>query len=176
MEDYDTGAQDFDSEKICLQNINMTNYGLLEGEDRCPNLVEKSADQFLFRVVLYLVIFIINVILVNILIGQISITLERVMKEGDKDYYLSVLELKAGFLERFFHSMNVRRTMIKEEFIQKQNFCSPINIICDVWCGFTYFLDYVDRTINKSRTSKFQDCFKQGKKSLFEILILWLET
>ena len=72
--------------------------------------------------------------------------------------------------------MNVRRTLIKEEFIQKQNFCSPINIICDVWCGFTYFLDYVDRKINKSRTSKFQDCFKRGKNSLFEILILWLET
>ena len=95
MEDYDTGEQDFDGEKICVQNINMTNYGLLEGEDRCPNLVEKSTDQFLFRIVLYLVIFTINVILVNILIGQISITLERVMKEGDKDYFLNVLELKA---------------------------------------------------------------------------------
>ena len=95
MDDYDTGEQDFDGEKICLQNINMTNYGLLEGEDRCPNLVEKSPDQFLFRIVLYLVIFTINVILVNILIGQISITLERVMKEGDKDYFLNVLELKA---------------------------------------------------------------------------------
>ena len=99
MEDYDTGEQNFDSDKICLQNINMGNYSLLEGEDRCPSLVEKSLAQFLFRVVLYLVIFTINVILVNILIGQISFTLDRVMKEGDKDYYLNVLELKVRFFE-----------------------------------------------------------------------------
>ena len=95
MEDYDTGEKNFDSEKICIQNIGFGNYSLLAGEDRCPSLVEKSAAQFLFRMVLYLVIFTINVILVNILIGQISITLNRVMKEGDKDYYLNVLELKA---------------------------------------------------------------------------------
>ena len=145
----------------------MTNYGLLEGEDRCPNLVEKSIDQFLFRIVLYLVIFTINVILVNILIGQISITLERVMKEGDKDYFLNVLELKARLPGRnifLYLIMNVRRTLIKEEFIQKKNFCSPINIVCDVWCGFIYFLESVDKKINKSKTSKLQDCFKRGKK------------
>ena len=96
MEDYDTVETNFDGEKICIQNIVAGNYSLLEGEDRCPSLAEKSVAQFLFRIVLYLVIFTINVILVNILIGQISITLERVMKEGDKDYYLNVLELKAG--------------------------------------------------------------------------------
>ena len=73
----------------------MGNYSKLEGEDRCPSFVEKSWSQFLFRVVLYCVMFIINVILLNVLIGQISITLERVMKEGDKDYYLNALELKA---------------------------------------------------------------------------------
>ena len=95
MEDIDSGEQNFDGDKICLENINMSNYSLLEGEDRCPSLVEKSSAQFVFRVVLYLVMFTINVILVNVLIGQISITLERVMKEDDKDYYLNVLELKA---------------------------------------------------------------------------------
>ena len=97
MEDFDTGAQNFEGNKICMQNISMDNYNELEGNDRCPNLAEKSLDQFLFRVVIYLVIFTINVILVNILIGQISITLNRVMIEGDKDYYLNALELKAGF-------------------------------------------------------------------------------
>ena len=96
MEDFDTGAQDFEGEKICMRNISMTNYNELEGNDRCPNLAEKSLEQFLFRVVIYLVIFTINVILVNILIGQISITLNRVMIEGDKDYYLNALELKVG--------------------------------------------------------------------------------
>ena len=95
MEDIDSGEQNFDGDKICLENINMSNYSLLEGEDRCPSLVEKSSAQFLFRIVLYLVMFIINVILLNVLIGQISITLDRVMKEGDKDYYLNALELKA---------------------------------------------------------------------------------
>ena len=95
MEDIDSGEQNFDGDKICLENINMSNYSLLDGEDRCPSLVEKSSAQFMFRVVLYLVMFIINVILLNVLIGQISITLERVMKEGDKDYYLNPLELKA---------------------------------------------------------------------------------
>ena len=95
MEDIDSGEQNFDGDKICLENINMSNYSLLEGEDRCPSLVEKSSAQFLFRVVLYLVMFTINVILVNVLIGQISITLGRVMIEGDKDYYVNVLELKA---------------------------------------------------------------------------------
>ena len=95
MEDIDSGEQNFDGDKICLENINMSNYSLLEGEDRCPSFVEKSSAQFVFRVVLYLVMFTINVILVNVLIGQISITLERVMIEDDKDYYLNVLELKA---------------------------------------------------------------------------------
>ena len=83
MEDFDSAEQNFEGEKICLENINMGNYSILEGEDRCPSLVEKSSAQFVFRVVLYLVMFIINVILLNVLIGQISITLERVMKEGD---------------------------------------------------------------------------------------------
>ena len=95
MEDIDSGEQNFDGDKICLENIDMGNYSMLDGEDRCPSLVEKSSEQFMFRVVLYLVMFIINVILLNVLIGQISITLERVMKEGDKDYYLNALELKA---------------------------------------------------------------------------------
>ena len=94
MEDIDSGEQNFDGDKICLENINIGNYSMLEGEDRCPSLAEKSSAQFMFRVVLYLVMFIINVILLNVLIGQISITLERVMKEGDKDYYLNALELK----------------------------------------------------------------------------------
>ena len=71
------------------------NYSMLEENDRCPSLVEKSWSQLLFRFVLYCIMFIFNVILLNVLIGQISITLERVMKEGDKDYYLNVLELKA---------------------------------------------------------------------------------
>ena len=70
---------------------------LLEGEDRCPNLIEKSFAQFAFRIGLYLVIFTINVVLVNILIGQISQTVEQVMQEGHKDYHLILLELKTGF-------------------------------------------------------------------------------
>ena len=73
----------------------MGNYSKLEGEDRCRSFVEKSWSQFLFRVVLYCVMFIINVILVNVLIGQISLTLNNVMIKGDKDYYLRALELKA---------------------------------------------------------------------------------
>ena len=95
MEDFDSAEQNSEGEKICLENINIGNYSMLDGEDRCPSLVEKSSAQFMFRVVLYLVMFIINVILLNVLIGQISITLDRVMKEGDKDYYLNALELKA---------------------------------------------------------------------------------
>ena len=106
MEDIDSGEQNFDGDKICLENINMSNYSLLEGEDRCPSFVEKSSAQFVFRVVLYLVMFIINVILLNVLIGQISITLERVMKEGDKDYYLNALELKARLSKTKFSDMN----------------------------------------------------------------------
>ena len=95
MEDFDSAEQNFENEKTCLENIKMDNYSMLEGEDRCPSLLEKSSTQFMFRVVLYLVMFTINVILVNVLIGQISITLGRVMIEGDKDYYVNVLELKA---------------------------------------------------------------------------------
>ena len=94
----------------------MGNYSMLEGEDRCPSLVEKSSAQFVFRVVLYLVMFIINVILLNVLIGQISITLDRVMKEGDKDYYLNALELKARLSKTqffFLKSINVCLTLIK---------------------------------------------------------------
>ena len=102
MEDFDSAEQNFDGDKICLGNINMSNYSMLDGEDRCPSLVEKSSAQFMFRVVLYLVMFIINVILLNVLIGQISITLERVMKEGDKDYYLNALELKARLSKTIF--------------------------------------------------------------------------
>ena len=106
MEDFDSAEQNFDGDKICLENINIGNYSMLEGEDRCPSLVEKSSAQFVFRIVLYLVMFIINVILLNVLIGQISITLERVMKEGDKDYYLNALELKARLSKTQFFQMN----------------------------------------------------------------------
>ena len=95
MEDFDSAESNFEGEKICLENINMGNYSMLDGEDRCPSLVEKSSAQFMFRVVLYLVMFIINVILLNVLIGQISFTLNKVMKEGDNDYYLNALRLKA---------------------------------------------------------------------------------
>ena len=96
MDDYDTGEQNFNGDKICLQNISIGNYYLLEDQDRCPNLAEKSFEKLVFRIVLYLFIFIINVILVNILIGQISFTLNEVMKGDDKDYYLSALQLKVG--------------------------------------------------------------------------------
>ena len=103
MEDLDTGKQNFDSEKICLQNITIDrnstmdyhHYSELEGEDRCPSLAEKSPSQFFFRLVLFGVMFTINVILVNVLIGQISLTLNKVMKEGDNDYYLNAIEFKA---------------------------------------------------------------------------------
>ena len=95
-----------EGEKICLENINMGNYSMLDGEDRCPSLVEKSSAQFVFRIVLYLVMFTINVILLNVLIGQISFTLGRVMKEGDKDYYLNALELKARLSKTHFFQMN----------------------------------------------------------------------
>ena len=105
MEDFDSAEQNFEGEKICLENIIIGNYSMLEGEDRCPSLVKKSSAQFMFRVVLYLVMFAINVILLNVLIGQISITLDRVMKEGDKDYYLNALELKARFSKTQFFLM-----------------------------------------------------------------------
>ena len=104
MEDFDSAEQNFEGEKICVENINMGNYSMLEGEDRCPSFVEKSSAQFVFRVVLYLVMFIINVILLNVLIGQISLTLNNVMKEGDKDYYLHALRLKARFSKTIFFS------------------------------------------------------------------------
>ena len=106
MEDFDSAEQNFEGEKICLENIHMGNYSMLEGEDRCPSLVEKSSAQFVFRVVLYLVMFIINVILLNVLIGQISFTLNRVMNEGDKDYYLHALELKARLSKIKFSDLN----------------------------------------------------------------------
>ena len=102
MEDFDSAEQNFEGEKICLENINMGNYSKLEEEDRCPSFVEKSSQQFLFRVVLYCVMFIINVILLNVLIGQISLTLNKVMTEGDKDYYLNALELKARLSKTHF--------------------------------------------------------------------------
>lgn len=110
MEDYDTGEEDFYGNKICIQNITMDNiteqnkthhnYDELEGRDRCPSLTEKSAGQFSFRVLLYLVIFTMNVIAVNILIGQISITLNKIMIEGDKDYNMYALALKTGYPDR----------------------------------------------------------------------------
>ena len=106
MEDFDSAEQNFEGEKICLENINIGNYSMLEGEDRCPSLVEKSSAQFMFRVVLYMVMFAINVILVNVLIGQVSITLGRVMIEGDKDYYLNALELKDRLSKTHFFQMN----------------------------------------------------------------------
>ena len=76
----------------------MENYKELEGSSRCPNLMDKSANQFFFRIVLYLVIFGMNIILVNILIGQISNTMNRVEEDKDK-YYLNGYELQAGFSE-----------------------------------------------------------------------------
>ena len=60
--------------------------------------MDKSANQFFFRIVLYLVVFGMNVILVNILIGQISNTLNKV-EQDDNEYYLNKLELQAGFFE-----------------------------------------------------------------------------
>ena len=76
----------------------MENYPELEGSSRCPNLMDKSANQLFFRIVLYLVVFGMNVILVNILIGQISNTMNRVEEDKDK-YYLNGYELQAGFSE-----------------------------------------------------------------------------
>jgi len=102
MEDFDSAEQNFEGEKMCLENINMGNYSMLQGEDRCPSLVEKSSAQFMFRVVLYLVMFTINVILVNVLIGQLSMTWERKMIEADRDYYLNALELKDRLSKTFF--------------------------------------------------------------------------
>ena len=109
IESFDTGEEDFDGKKTCLTNITLekTNslnttfhsYTELEGRSRCPNLTDKSADQFLFRIALYLVLFGINVILINILIGQISNTLNRVMQKNDNEYYLNALDLKAGFFK-----------------------------------------------------------------------------
>ena len=106
MEDFDSAEQNFEGEKMCLENINIGNYSMLEGEDRCPSLVEKSSAQFMFRVVLYLVMFTINVILVNVLIGQLSITWERNMWEADKDYYLNALELKDRLSKTIFFEIN----------------------------------------------------------------------
>ena len=94
----DSGEEDFDGEKTCLKNITMENYPELEGSSRCPNLMDKSANQFFFRIVLYLVVFGMNVILVNILIGQISKTLNKV-EQDNNEYYLNKLELQAGFFE-----------------------------------------------------------------------------
>ena len=100
LDDYDSGEQDFNGDKICLQDLSIENYSLLEDQDRCPNLAEKSFQKLVFRIVLYLMIFVINVILVNILIGQISFTLNEVMKGDDKDYFLNALQLKVGLNER----------------------------------------------------------------------------
>ena len=86
MEDLDTGE--------CQSNITIANYAGLEENDRCPNLVEKSAEQFIFRIILYCVIFAINLILVNIFIGTISNSLSSI--KGD-EYYLYSLEVKARF-------------------------------------------------------------------------------
>lgn len=86
MEDLDTDE--------CQSNITIANYAGLEESDRCPNLVEKSAEQFIFRIILYCVIFAINLILVNIFIGTISNSLSSI--NGD-EYYLYSLEVKARF-------------------------------------------------------------------------------
>ena len=94
MEDLDTAEQDCNGDKICQSNITITNYADLEENDRCPNLVEKSAEQFIFRVVLYFVIFTMNLILINIFIGTISNSLSTI--KGD-EYYLYSLEVKARF-------------------------------------------------------------------------------
>ena len=76
----------------------MENYPELEGRSRCPNVMDKSANQLFFRIVLYLVVFSMNVILVNILIGQISNTLKKV-EQDDNEYYLNKSELQARFFE-----------------------------------------------------------------------------
>ena len=94
MEDMDTAEQDFNGDKICQSNITIMNYADLVENDRCPNLVEKSAEQFIFRVVLYFVIFAMNFILINIFIGTISNSLSTI--KGD-EYYLYSLEVKARF-------------------------------------------------------------------------------
>ena len=94
MEDLDTAEQDFNGDKICQSNITSINYADLAENDRCPSLVEKSAEQFIFRVVLYFVIFIMNFILINIFIGTISNSLSTI--KGD-EYYLFSLEVKARF-------------------------------------------------------------------------------
>ena len=94
MEDLDTAEQDFNGVKTCQSNITITNYADLAENDRCPSLVEKSAEQFIFRVVLYFVIFAMNFILINIFIGTISNSLSTI--KGD-EYYLFSLEVKARF-------------------------------------------------------------------------------
>ena len=91
MEDLDTAEQDFNGDKICQSNITIMNYADLVENDRCPSLVEKSVEQFIFRVVLYLVIFTVNLILINIFIGTISNSLSTI--KGD-EYYLYSLEVK----------------------------------------------------------------------------------
>ena len=94
IDDLDTGEQDFNGTsygKICQSNIIVTNYADLKEDDRCPNLDEKSANHFSYRVALYFAIFTTNVILVNILIGTISNTLSTI--KGD-EYYLYSLEVK----------------------------------------------------------------------------------
>ena len=91
IDDLDTAEQDFNGTlygKICQSNIIETNYG---ENDRCPNLEEKSANHFSYRIALFIAIFTTNVILVNILIGTISNTLSTI--KGDQ-YYLYSLEVK----------------------------------------------------------------------------------
>ena len=61
MDEYDTGEENFNGEKTCLENVSIGNYSLLEGKDRCPNLAEKSIEKLGFRMVLYIFIFIINI-------------------------------------------------------------------------------------------------------------------
>ena len=81
------------------------------------------------------------------------------MKEGDKDYYLNALELKARLSKTKFCWNQCLLTPEKEEFIQKNNVGSPVNIILDVWSGCIDFLEYFDIKIIKSE--RFQDCFRK---------------
>ena len=68
-------------------------------ESRCPNIEEKSDQQFLYRFFVFMFIFIINVILQNILIGQISMTLQDAKEQKmDIDYFYSALGKFSKFI------------------------------------------------------------------------------
>ena len=122
MEDMDTAEQDFNGDKICQSNITIMNYADLEENDRCPSLVEKSAEQFIFRVVLYFVIFTMNFILINIFIGTISNSLSTI--KGD-EYYLYSLEVKARLCKNIigvkFHVFQKMKRITSAYFLDNLN-------------------------------------------------------